>query len=279
MVAPEPHGTECTLSQSARHHTGRQCPVEEAVALGPSPNLGGPADQRNLGSAAPVRLELPELLRIDGGPGPGAVLVEGLPQGRGHLIVRHLLKIGALEHEDLPAILEEAHRGRGGRISGHVLPGPVHRVAIDTREDSDVAVGNHRVLEGEHHPRASAPRRAAGDGGPDHEDRARRRSQDRLHLLGGRQRLDADRGQLLPHGCDRFRIVDRCQGHWLSSWELTDAKWNLSSFGRRQPRAITDDYFSQKPLDPRSMEVMHEARELLPVIRWSWKGQSVTPDG
>ena len=27
------------------------------------------------------------------------------------------------------------------------------------------------------------------------------------------------------------------------------------------------------------MEVMNEARELLPVIRWCWNGQSVTPDG
>jgi hypothetical protein len=27
------------------------------------------------------------------------------------------------------------------------------------------------------------------------------------------------------------------------------------------------------------MDVMHEARESLPVIRWCWKGQSVTPDG
>jgi hypothetical protein len=27
------------------------------------------------------------------------------------------------------------------------------------------------------------------------------------------------------------------------------------------------------------MDVMNEARELLPVLRWCWKGQSVTPDG
>src|SRR6266508_221139 len=82
---------------------------------------GGPGCQRNLRSTALVRLELSELLRIDRRPGPGAVLVEGLGQRRGHLVVGPLLKVGALEHEDLLAVLEEADRGRGGRILRHVL--------------------------------------------------------------------------------------------------------------------------------------------------------------
>jgi hypothetical protein len=39
------------------------------------------------------------------------------------------------------------------------------------------------------------------------------------------------------------------------------------------------DYFSRKRLEARIMDVMNEARELLPVIRWCWQGRSVTPDG
>jgi len=76
-----------------------------------------------------VRLELSELLGIDRRPGLRAVLVESLPQGRRHLIVHHLLKLGTFEHEDLPAVFEEGDRGRGGRVAGHVIPGTIHRVA------------------------------------------------------------------------------------------------------------------------------------------------------
>ena len=171
------------------------------------------AHQRNLRSTALVRLELSERLRIDRRPGLGAVFVEGLLQGRCHLVVVHLLKVGALEHEDLLAVLEEAHRGRGRRIAGHVLAGPIHRVAIDAREDGDVAVGDHRVLEGEHRAGAGLPRGATADRVHDDEDGAGRRSQDLIHLLGGRQRLDADGRELLPQGRDGFGVVDRFQGH------------------------------------------------------------------
>jgi hypothetical protein len=38
-------------------------------------------------------------------------------------------------------------------------------------------------------------------------------------------------------------------------------------------------YFSRKPVDASSMDVMNEARELLPVIRWCRKGRPVTPEG
>ena len=38
-------------------------------------------------------------------------------------------------------------------------------------------------------------------------------AQELIHLLGGGQRFDPDRGELLPHGRDGFGVVDRGQWH------------------------------------------------------------------
>src|SRR5437899_7529717 len=80
--------------------------------------LGRPRRERNLRAAPAIGKDLLELLRIDRWSRLCAVLVEGLGQGGGHLVVGQLLEIGALQHEDLLAVLEEAHGGRGGGIGG-----------------------------------------------------------------------------------------------------------------------------------------------------------------
>ena len=112
-------------------------------------------------SRIPVRPDLLELLGSNRGPSPRAVLVEGRAQRLRHLFLVHLLKVGALEHGDELAVLEQAHRRGGGRIPGHVAARLLDGVAVHAGEHGDRPIGDNAVLEREHRAGARLARRAA----------------------------------------------------------------------------------------------------------------------
>ena len=142
--------------------------------------------------------------------------VEGLAQGFRHLRLVHSLKVGALQHEDLLAVLEEADAGRRRRIGAHVSAGSLHCVTIDAREHRHRSVRDERVLERQHGARTGLAGGTAADRVHDDEGGAGRRGERLIDLFRRGQGLDADRSQLLPQGFDGFGIVDGRQWHGIS---------------------------------------------------------------
>src|SRR5262245_62243892 len=112
---------QCALGSRARLHSTQPStyappgvPIEPCAASlpaaaprrSPGIELGALAHQRDLRAAALVGPDLGELLGLDRGARPDAVLVEGLSQGVRHLVLRHLLDVRALEHQHLRSVLE-----------------------------------------------------------------------------------------------------------------------------------------------------------------------------
>ena len=76
------------------------------------------------------------------------------------------------------------------------------------REHGHGTIRNARVLKREHRPRASLAGGAAADRVHDDEGGARLGGERLIDLLGRGERLDADRGQLLPQRFNGLRIVN-----------------------------------------------------------------------
>src|SRR5258708_38315243 len=102
------------------------------------------------------------------------------------------------------------------------------------------------MLQGDHGAGARVTGRAAADRVHDEEDAPRAAPEGLVDFLGGGQRLDTDRGELLPHRLDGFGV-----GYWLQRHRIlqrlgSDAR--LSGGSSRRPVQPSKSFPESKTL-------------------------------